>query len=177
MGLLRYSEILLLLSLVSLVEPGVFIDPVEHFSVPDEGVLRFQHPLVHRQLNRSCLTTREGMPNGTYVVLICKYQKLARHAAGLEHVERCQPLRYGQSVIELAMNDLHADVAVSNLREIPCGRTPLSKIRRQTTHQLRRLPIPRKPRRIPLLVALSVRPQLAPEVVDREEQLLARVLV
>lgn len=40
------------------------------------------------------------------MVLIRKYQKLAWYTPRLEHVERRQPLGYGQSIVQLAMYDL-----------------------------------------------------------------------
>ena len=82
------------------------------------------------------------------MVLIGKHHQPARHPPGLQDVEGGEPLGDGEAVVQLAVHD-----------------------------ELRRGPLAREARGVPLLVALAVLPEGAAEVVDGEEELLRRPLV
>ena len=81
------------------------------------------------------------------MVLIRKAQKHTLYPPHLQHIEHRQPLRNRQPIVQLIMN-----------------------------HQHRRLPLLRKPTRIPPIVLLLIVPQRPTQIVNREVLLIARKL-
>lgn len=107
----------------------------------------------------------------TYVVLVRKHDKLARHAASLQDVEHGQTLRDGQAVVKLIVDDLLLCKRISQVTEC------IHRVLQVPAYQLRRGPVSNVLRGIPLLVAFSVLPEGATKVVLWEEELLCRPLV